>query len=274
MTSPRYRGGPTASWRFDRGRRTRPPRPHCAPRPSARQSNGGGGGVRGGAGRRGALTLVELLVVIGIIALLIAILLPAVSSARASANRAACASNLRQIGQGLLMFANEHNGRLPLSTHTTIDFEKTWIYTLRPYVGDVDAIRISPADPKGPERMRHHSTSYVINEYVVVDGPDGQTNLFMIRNASESITVFTGSDSRGVSVTSDHTHSRHWFAAPGQEWKRIVKDIAPDRHAARPNPDQTKGSANYLYADGHVAAIDAADLKRMADDGINFAKPK
>ncbi len=58
-------------------------------------------------------TLVELLVVIGIIAVLIALLLPALSRARESAKRAACASNLRTWGQAATMFAGEHQGYFP-----------------------------------------------------------------------------------------------------------------------------------------------------------------
>jgi prepilin-type N-terminal cleavage/methylation domain-containing protein len=58
-------------------------------------------------------SLVELLVVIGIVGLLIAILLPTLTKARQSATTLVCASNLRQIGAALNLYANDNDGRLP-----------------------------------------------------------------------------------------------------------------------------------------------------------------
>jgi prepilin-type N-terminal cleavage/methylation domain-containing protein/prepilin-type processing-associated H-X9-DG protein len=69
--------------------------------------------AEGNASAKRGFTLVELLVVIGIIALLISILLPSLNRARETANRVKCASNLKQIGQAILLYTNENNGAYP-----------------------------------------------------------------------------------------------------------------------------------------------------------------
>ena len=64
-------------------------------------------------GRTQAFTLIELLVVIAIIGILAALLLPAMASAREKGRRTVCLSNVRQIGLGIQMYAQDNDGRIP-----------------------------------------------------------------------------------------------------------------------------------------------------------------
>jgi len=94
--------------------------------------------------RARAFTLVELLVVIGIIAVLIAILLPALNKARRAAQTVACLSNLRQLGNAYMMYVGGNNGFLPYATYPSWGLRPTdpawqptvhWYEFLSPYMG-------------------------------------------------------------------------------------------------------------------------------------------
>jgi prepilin-type N-terminal cleavage/methylation domain-containing protein/prepilin-type processing-associated H-X9-DG protein len=222
----------------------------------------------------GGFTLVELLVVIAITASLAALAAVGASSVILSSKQAACASNLRNIGLAMNLYALDHDGKFPETTHTT-DLEAAWIYSLEAYLGEFEETRICPVDPKGAERIAAKGTSYVLNSYIFVPeiGPFGepegpQLNRFQaIPEPSRTMMTFICSDHTGTGAGNDHTHSNQWTS-----WGAVLRDISPDRFGGSAK-DHSNGRSNYLYVDGRVESIRAADLKQKIESGVNVARP-
>ena len=95
-------------------------------------------------------TLVELLVVIGIIAILVSLLMPALTKARNSAVTVQCASNLRQLATAFVLYANNHNGTMPqLNSGNSADnasLKKNWWTNMVVGARVLDASFPTPAD--------------------------------------------------------------------------------------------------------------------------------
>jgi len=90
--------------------------------------------------------LIELLVVIAIIAILAAMLLPALASAKARAQRIACSNQMRQLGLGFPMFAGDHNDMLPPAGWANTSYQVSWDSYINQYIGGHG----SPADLDQP----------------------------------------------------------------------------------------------------------------------------
>ena len=201
---------------------------------------------------------------------------------KACAKRVVSVSNMRQIGFAIHLYADDNRGYFPMSSHGG-NTSRSWIYSLSSYLGEMDKVRICPADPKRKERLENNGSSYVLNEYIAVVPVDpfgrvvgtNYTNKHRLRRPMRTITTFVGADEMKTNETADHTHSRSWFAGDSSNiWARICTDIAPDRYrSGKQAQDRTKGNSNYLYADEHIETIKAEVIKKMADNFEDFSKP-
>src|SRR5215212_2906897 len=105
-------------------------------------------------------TLIELLVVIAIIAILAGMLLPALARSKDKAWGAKCLNNFKQVGIGTVMYANEFDDSLPMSSHQNA----SWVDVLRPYLSGTNLWRC-------PRDMNHDRPfSFAINDFLLPPG--------------------------------------------------------------------------------------------------------
>ncbi|HYE17308.1 MAG TPA: prepilin-type N-terminal cleavage/methylation domain-containing protein [Tepidisphaeraceae bacterium] len=235
--------------------------------------------------RRRGFTLVELLVVIGIIALLISILLPSLNKARESANRVACLSNLKQIGMAYMMYCDANKGWMPKTPKTGAgEYEDAiwWQAARRADIGNQGIgkylgltehntkVMVCPSDETGHRPAGVYPYSYTINNQMHGNGPKPVKKLTAIRNSSEKVIWYEEDES-----TIDDANAQLWSQAGN--WKgtdllalrhdRGAMKTLPDTPNPPSNPVPNKAArGNVAFADGHADYVsrDVAHAKNYA----------
>lgn len=223
-----------------------------------------------------AFTLVELLVVIGIIAVLIAILLPALNSARRQAKSISCMSNLRSVGQMMALYATSNKNQIPTGVMYDRQDWGYWIFS----------------------NSRPGPWGVLVNSGLVKDGkilycseqPDEPANLYNGAGNLWTTDMTLGTALRaGYDLRPDRlwaatgigfpvkgfVSSTPYVAVPMQRIDKLKgKAIAADFLRKQPRHGNNKvrtganrGTNNVLYADGHVVGVPYAQIDASLNGG-------
>lgn len=228
------------------------------------------------ANRARAFTLVELLVVIGIIALLIAVLLPALTKARTAAAVTQCLSNIRQLQIAQTAYASAQKNALVYAGDGTE--QGSWIGLLQPYAGKTLVSRCPQDfsryfDVPVPATNKLRRSSYGINNYVSpTHAPFGVTppaKITQIRKSSSVIQfgelsegddVLNNPSQPNAYAVADHLHVDQFYnsIAPNSTLSYIAKQMPLTRHGGKLKSWQAR--LNYSFLDGHAETLSVRDV--------------
>ena len=199
--------------------------------------------------RRSAFTLIELLVVIAIIAILAALLMPALKGARDKAKQAICMSNLKQYGVALLSYSSDWNGHVPEVVDATGPPFLRWIDRLTPYFNTKSGqdIYYKIRCPLIPNEI-NGSGAYSIgmNAMINIWSWNAPKNISSLRYTAETIII-------ADTIQKDPAFSTHSYGA--SSFILIPESLTFGGDNGFGKVDYRHGNlADVLYVDGHAAA--------------------
>jgi prepilin-type N-terminal cleavage/methylation domain-containing protein/prepilin-type processing-associated H-X9-DG protein len=178
--------------------------------------------------KRAGFTLIELLVVIAIIAIQAAILFPVFAKARERARATQCASNMRQIGIAIGLYAEAWDETFPVLGHGSL-----WTERLAKYSSHKQ-LHVCPSD-SGIGAGKGHRYSYVPS--CDAGGCREQIPMALADFTEPAATIFMAE--ANDTNTDDHYHPRDGVA-------RMRQELLPQRH---------NGRSNWTFVDGHVKSL-------------------
>jgi len=235
---------------------------------------------------KNGFTLIELLVVIAILALLMGILMPALSRVREQGKTIMCRSNLNQYGIGMRMYLDENDYYFPETSNWMKSTSSGWVKEgeipdgqLWPYIKHLDC-HMCPSFAKHKKGTNWENTavSYVLNSYIgrggsiwsswLGSGVTGVTKESEVYRASEVIT-FTEENTWMIPDYSNYPFNDVHFTV-GNAARQI------DNYATFHNSpgDLDQGSANIVFVDGHVGFVQRLETDEELEEGFRLSWPK
>lgn len=237
------------------------------------------------ANRVKGFTLVELLVVIGIIAVLIAILLPALNRARESGKRVQCLSNMRQLGLAMTMYQGENKGRFP---HSGVErHAEDWVYwepgrdrnqgVLVKFLGGKFDERIYTCPSDNPENHLNGTNgfpfSYSVNWNICYYGGRGARQNYppkiaQIRRPADKILLI---DESAETIDDGTWAPENWFGDRRNMLANRHDKTKEVSQATDPNVALAAGKGNCMFSDGHADYVPRKQA--LSDDYYDPNKP-
>jgi prepilin-type N-terminal cleavage/methylation domain-containing protein/prepilin-type processing-associated H-X9-DG protein len=201
----------------------------------------------------GGFTLIELLCVIAIIAILAALLLPAISQAKQRAKRVVCVNNLRETGLAFHIFANDHRGKLPMqvpaSEGGSVEFVQAAVeasgalhFAFRHFQTLANELAtpqmlVCPSDTRSPARHFPALSNEGVSYFVNVSAEHGKSTSLLAGDRN---------------LTNDWAGGRGWLSLDANSYLRWTHEL-----------HRFKG--NVLFGDGHVEELNGALLVNSLD---------